>query len=118
MTRGALISRNRTNFDNDYPQLINALISLTAKQATIDGQIAARDEQGKSSLRLLQSYAKTKKPRSSTERLEAMRKTIHLARIGKAEDCVGAFLFLASPVMSEYITGQIIHVNGGQLMPG
>jgi 3-oxoacyl-[acyl-carrier protein] reductase len=52
------------------------------------------------------------------ERMEAMRKTIHLGRIGKAEDCVGAFLFLASPVMSGYITGQIIHVNGGQLMPG
>jgi 3-oxoacyl-[acyl-carrier protein] reductase len=52
------------------------------------------------------------------ERMEAMRKAIHLGRIGKAEDCVGAFLFLASPAMSGYITGQIIHVNGGQLMPG
>jgi 3-oxoacyl-[acyl-carrier protein] reductase len=52
------------------------------------------------------------------QRMEAMRKTIHLGRIGKAEDCVGAFLFLASPAMSGYITGQIIHVNGGQLMPG
>lgn len=52
------------------------------------------------------------------ERMEAMRKAIHLGRIGKAEDCVGAFLFLASPTMSGYITGQIIHVNGGQLMPG
>lgn len=51
------------------------------------------------------------------QRMEAMRKTIHLGRIGKAEDCVGAFLFLASPAMSGYITGQIIHVNGGQLMP-
>ena len=51
------------------------------------------------------------------ERMEAMRKAIHLGRIGKAEDCVGAFLFLASPTMSGYITGQIIHVNGGQLMP-
>ena len=51
------------------------------------------------------------------ERMEAMRKTIHLGRLGKAEDCVGAFLFLASPTMSGYITGQILHVNGGQLMP-
>jgi 3-oxoacyl-[acyl-carrier protein] reductase len=51
------------------------------------------------------------------ERMEAMRKAIHLGRIGKPEDCVGAFLFLASPTMSGYVTGQIIHVNGGQLMP-
>jgi len=30
---------------------------------------------------------------------------------------VGAFLFLASAALSGYITGQIIHVNGGQVMP-
>jgi 3-oxoacyl-[acyl-carrier protein] reductase len=52
------------------------------------------------------------------ERMEAMRKAILLGRIRKAEDCVAAFLFLASPAMSGYITGQIIHVNGGQLMLG
>jgi len=26
-------------------------------------------------------------------------------------------LFLASPAMSGFVTGQILHVNGGQLMP-
>jgi 3-oxoacyl-[acyl-carrier protein] reductase len=46
-----------------------------------------------------------------------MRKSIPLARIGAPEDCVGAFLFLASPALSGYITGQNFHVNGGQLMP-
>jgi 3-oxoacyl-[acyl-carrier protein] reductase len=51
------------------------------------------------------------------ERMEAMRKSVHLGRVGTPEDCVGAFLFLASPAMSGYITGQNIHVNGGQLMP-
>jgi 3-oxoacyl-[acyl-carrier protein] reductase len=51
------------------------------------------------------------------ERMEAMRKSVALGRIGTAEECVGAFLFLASPSMSGYITGQNIHVNGGQLMP-
>jgi len=56
-----LISRNRTNFDNDYPQLIDALKSLTAKQATIDGEIAALDNQGRASFQLLQSYGKAKK---------------------------------------------------------
>jgi 3-oxoacyl-[acyl-carrier protein] reductase len=40
-----------------------------------------------------------------------------MGREGLPEECVGAFLFLASPAMSGYITGQIIEVNGGQLMP-
>jgi 3-oxoacyl-[acyl-carrier protein] reductase len=51
------------------------------------------------------------------ERMEAMRKAVHLGRIGTPEDCVGPVLFLASPAMSGYVTGQILHVNGGQLMP-
>jgi bifunctional non-homologous end joining protein LigD len=55
-----LMSRNRTNFGNDYPQLIDALKSLAAKQATIDGEIAALDDQGRSSFQLLQSYGKAK----------------------------------------------------------
>ena len=50
-----LISRRRTNFDNDYPQLVDALKSLTAKQANIDGEIAALDDEGRSSFQLLQS---------------------------------------------------------------
>ena len=51
------------------------------------------------------------------ERMEAMRLTTKLGRIGTPDDCVGAFLFLASNSLSGYITGQNIHVNGGQLMP-
>jgi 3-oxoacyl-[acyl-carrier protein] reductase len=51
------------------------------------------------------------------ERMEAMRKSVSLGRIGTPGDCVGAFLFLASPTLSGYITGQNIHVNGGQVMP-
>ncbi len=51
------------------------------------------------------------------ERMEAMRKSVHLGRLGTTDDCVGAFLFLASAQLSGYITGQIIHVNGGQVMP-
>jgi 3-oxoacyl-[acyl-carrier protein] reductase len=42
---------------------------------------------------------------------------IPMKRLGTAEDCVGAYIFLASDSMSGYITGQIIDVNGGQLMP-
>jgi 3-oxoacyl-[acyl-carrier protein] reductase len=32
------------------------------------------------------------------------------------DDIVDAALFLCSP-MAKYITGQVIHVNGGMLMP-
>jgi len=42
---------------------------------------------------------------------------IPMGRLGTAEDCVGAYVFLAAKSMSGYITGQIIDVNGGQLMP-
>lgn len=42
---------------------------------------------------------------------------VPLRRAGTAEDCVGAYLFLASDTLSGYITGQTVDVNGGQLMP-
>ena len=50
------------------------------------------------------------------QRLEILRQSIPLGRRGIAADCVGAFLFLASNELSGYVTGQNIHVNGGQLM--
>jgi bifunctional non-homologous end joining protein LigD len=56
-----LVSRNRTNFDNVYPQLIDALKSLNAKEATIDGEITALDDEGNSSFQLLQSYGISKR---------------------------------------------------------
>ena len=61
-----LISRNRINFGDDYPQLIDALKPLSVKQAIIDGEIAALDDEGKSSFQLLQSYGKAKQPPLST----------------------------------------------------
>jgi 3-oxoacyl-[acyl-carrier protein] reductase len=51
------------------------------------------------------------------ERMEAMRQSVPLGRIGTAEECAGVFLFLASPTLSGYISGQNIHVNGGQFIP-
>lgn len=51
------------------------------------------------------------------ERMEAMRKAVQLGRVGEPEDCVGPILFLSSGAMSGYVTGQILHVNGGQYMP-
>ncbi len=56
--------------------------------------------------------------RYSTEaQMAAMKATVPQGRLGVAEDCVGAYLFLASQQMSGYIIGQVIEVNGGQLMP-
>ena len=42
---------------------------------------------------------------------------IPMRRAGTPAECAGAYLFLASEPLSGYITGQIIEVNGGQLMP-
>lgn len=53
---------------------------------------------------------------STPDKLEATRKTIPLMRLGTAEDCAGTVLYLASEDLSGYVTGQIIEVNGGQLM--
>lgn len=53
-----LVSRNRKSFNNVYPQLVNTLKSLTAKEATIDGEITALDDRGRSSFQLLQFYGK------------------------------------------------------------
>ena len=56
--------------------------------------------------------------RYSTEaQLKAQLATVPQGRLGVAEDCVGAYLFLASEMLSGYIIGQVIEVNGGQLMP-
>ena len=51
------------------------------------------------------------------EQLEGARRGIPMGRLGTADECVGAYLFLADDVLSGYVTGQIIEVNGGQLMP-
>lgn len=53
---------------------------------------------------------------SSAAQLEANVATIPQGRMGTAEECVGAYLFLASARLSGYIIGQVIEVNGGQLM--
>ncbi len=46
---------------------------------------------------------------------EEMKKLIPLGRFGTVEDVANAVIFLASPD-SDYITGQVIHVNGGMYM--
>ena len=39
-----------------------------------------------------------------------------MQRLGTAEDCAPAYLFLASNALSGYVTGQVLEVNGGQLI--
>ncbi len=46
---------------------------------------------------------------------EDMKKLIPLGRFGTVEDVANAVIFLALPA-SGYITGQVIHVNGGMYM--
>lgn len=54
---------------------------------------------------------------SSAEKLAATAKSIPMQRLGLADDCTGTFLYLASEQASGYVTGQVVEVNGGQLMP-
>jgi 3-oxoacyl-[acyl-carrier protein] reductase len=54
---------------------------------------------------------------STAEQLAAMQAMIPMDRLGTPDECVGAFLYLASEQMSGYVTGQLLEVNGGQYMP-
>ena len=49
-------------------------------------------------------------------RYERTARMIPMGRIGVADDVVGATLFFLDAV-SDYVTGQVLHVNGGFLMP-
>jgi 3-oxoacyl-[acyl-carrier protein] reductase len=44
------------------------------------------------------------------------RHAIPLGRAGLPEECVGAFMFLASERLASFVTGQILEVNGGHAM--
>ncbi len=54
---------------------------------------------------------------STPQMLEGFKAGIPMNRLGTADECAGAFLFLASEQLSGYMTGQILEVNGGQYMP-
>jgi len=54
---------------------------------------------------------------STPQMLETFKGTIPMGRLGTADECAGAFVYLASDALSGYVTGQIIEVNGGQYMP-
>lgn len=54
---------------------------------------------------------------TSPEQLRATASQIPMRRVGEPDDCTGAFLYLCSDKLSGYVTGQVIEVNGGLLMP-
>jgi 3-oxoacyl-[acyl-carrier protein] reductase len=54
---------------------------------------------------------------STPAMLESFKATIPMNRLGTADECAGAFLYLASDALSGFVTGQILEVNGGQVMP-
>jgi len=54
---------------------------------------------------------------STQSQMDAMLAGIPQGRFGTPDDCIGAYLFLASKLLSGYVIGQTIEVNGGQLMP-
>ena len=54
---------------------------------------------------------------STAEQLKAMQATVPMNRLGRADECAGTLLYLASDALSGYVTGQVIEVNGGQYMP-
>ncbi len=53
---------------------------------------------------------------TTQEQLDAMARNIPMGRAGVAEDCMGAYLFLATDALSGFITGATIDVNGGQYL--
>ena len=50
-----LISRNEKDFTTKFPEVAKALRELPCKEAILDGEIAALDEEGRSSFQLLQA---------------------------------------------------------------
>ena len=54
---------------------------------------------------------------STPQMMQAFATMIPMGRVGGADECVGAFLYLASDALSSFVTGQILEVNGGQYMP-
>jgi 3-oxoacyl-[acyl-carrier protein] reductase len=53
---------------------------------------------------------------TTAAQLEAMKATVPMNRLGEPDECAGTFLYLASDALSGYVTGQIVEINGGQLM--
>ncbi|WP_405063491.1 glucose 1-dehydrogenase [Kribbella sp. NBC_01505] len=53
---------------------------------------------------------------TGSDQMAGMVSTIPMGRTGTPHECVGTVLYLASERMASYVTGQIIEINGGQLV--
>ncbi|BBK32969.1 3-oxoacyl-[acyl-carrier protein] reductase [Stella humosa] len=51
------------------------------------------------------------------KQIEAAIRLTPMRRTGTTDECVGAYLYLASDALSGFVTGQVIEVNGGIIMP-
>jgi 3-oxoacyl-[acyl-carrier protein] reductase len=54
---------------------------------------------------------------TTPEIMQGYLQAVPMGRAGVPDECVGAYLFLASARLSGYVTGLILEVNGGQYMP-
>lgn len=54
----------------------------------------------------------------SPEEVEKHGGSTPLERRGQPDECAPAYIFLASDADSSYITGQVIHPNGGEPVNG
>ena len=54
---------------------------------------------------------------TSPDQLKSTAQQIPMKRVGMPDECTGAFLYLCSDKLCGYVTGQVVEVNGGLLMP-
>lgn len=59
-----LFTRNALNWSNKFPHTLNALEALNAKNAILDGEIVALDDEGKSHFQKLQNSIKNKEDKN------------------------------------------------------
>jgi ATP-dependent DNA ligase len=81
-----LVSPSRNRFDSNYPQLVDAPKTLSAKAVIINGKITALDKDGRFSFQLLQNHGadpKTPLDRSAGPRshAEASTEDVSLASV-------------------------------------
>jgi NAD(P)-dependent dehydrogenase (short-subunit alcohol dehydrogenase family) len=53
-----------------------------------------------------------------TEQVEQFGKQVPMKRAGQPDELAPAYVFLASNEDSSYMSGQVLHVNGGEVVNG
>src|SRR5213079_3317362 len=53
--RVSLLSRNQNELSGRFPEIVEAIGNLPARECVIDGEVVALDEEGRSSFQLLQA---------------------------------------------------------------